>query len=74
MRLYDSTVLAKCSEDELNHKLCMVQISGELTDEEKSKNIELIQVALNGGASYKREDVLSDILAGRGDVDKIGGY
>ena len=74
MRLYDSTVLAKCSEDELNHKLCMVQISGELTDEEKSKNIELIETAINGGVTFKREDIIKDILAGRGDVDKIGGY
>ena len=79
LRLYDADVLKALADKgkdgvaELERKLEMVKQSEDLNNEEKSKNIDLINFALNGGVHFTREDVHEDIKAGSADIDDIGG-
>ena len=72
MRLYGEEDLVKCSKEELERKLEMVQVNEDLTDDEKDANIDLINFALNGGVHFSRKDVLEDIEAGKADTNDIG--
>jgi len=57
---------------ELERKLAMVKTNEDLTQEEKDKNIDLINFALNGGVQHTRMDVLDDIKAGEADISDLG--
>ena len=77
LRLYDQTSLIELKEthggiSELHRKLSMVKASEDLTDEEKDKNIDMINFALTGEVSIK-QSVIDDIEAGKADTSDIGG-
>ena len=78
MRLYDEDVLKALADkgvdgrEELERKLSMVKCSEDLSEEEKSANIDLINFALNGGVQFTRKDVHEDIKAGAADISDIG--
>jgi len=80
LRLYDADALKVLADKgaegkmELERKLEMVKSSEELTDEEKDKNIDLINFALSGGVHFARKDVHEDIKAGKADTEDIGGH
>lgn len=80
MRLYIAEDLKALFESgaegcaELQRKLDMVKSNEDLTLEEKDKNIDLINFALNGGVHFSREDVLEDIKAGAADTSDMGGF
>lgn len=80
LRLYNAHVLKALAEkgavgkQELERKLEMVRSSDELTNDEKDKNIDLINFALGGGVHFARKDVIEDMKAGKADTDDIGGH
>lgn len=76
LRLYNQNELIKLTKqhggkDELKRKLAMVQSSEDLTDEEKDKNIEMINYALTG-QKYTEKQVREDIEAGQADISDMG--
>lgn len=80
LRLYDEAALkliaAKGAEGkkELERKLDMVKTSIELTDEERSINIDRINFVLHGCVHHTKQEILDDIEAGSADIDDMGGY
>jgi hypothetical protein len=77
LRLYRESALKALADSgvegrmELERKLAMVKCNIDLTNEEKVKNIDMINFALNGGVKNTRFDVLKDIQAGLpDDIDK----
>jgi len=79
LRLHDADALKVLADkgvegrEELERKLAMFKCSSDLTQEEKDKNIDLINFALSGGVQFSRADVHEDIKAGKADTDDIGG-
>ena len=71
MRIFSEKVLRKCSKHDLKIKLDMVKSSNELTCEEQKRNIELIELYLNDGVKYIRQDVAEDIKAGAADISDL---
>ena len=68
LRLFEESFLAKCSKQDLERKLAMVQTNSDLTREEVEQNRDRILFALNGGVHYTRQDVLDDIKASEADI------
>jgi hypothetical protein len=57
------------SKEELNRKLAMVSVNEDLTLEERSANIDILNFVLNGCVHHTRFDVLRDIADCSADID-----
>ena len=71
MRTYKAKELKEKSSEELGLLLSMVKTNEHLTNEEKSANIELIEVALNGGIKHLKADILNDIKMCEADTNDL---
>lgn len=69
MKVYSNSVLENMSSLQLDNALAMVQLSDDLTLEEKEENIEKINFFIRGGVVAKSVKLLNDIQAGQPDMN-----
>ena len=75
MLKYKEKKLKKLSKEMLIQRLNMVKTSPDLTEEEKTYNIDLIETVLNGGSKCKRQkEIMDGITEGAADISDMGGY
>jgi len=72
-RVYNLSDLQGNSKAELQRKIESVQTNGDLTVEEKDKNIDVLNIALNGGVRHTNKDALDLIKEVEPDIDDIEG-
>ena len=74
MRIYEEEFLNTKTNAELNRMLEGIKRNdGNLTVEEQEKNIEILEVHINGGTSLRDESIAADMMAGQADISDMGG-
>lgn len=71
MRVYILKDLKGRSKEELKKLVESVQTSNDLTTEEKDKNIDVLNIALNDGVRYTNKEALELIEAVEPDISDI---